>query len=238
MADRPHVTCLMLSSIDGRLHPSCYTASPDGRVEDWSRIYADRHDALRTDAWLVGRVTMAEMAKGEPHPQPVPTTPQRPIHKAPAATAPYAVAFDAAARLHFIAPDIGGDHVIVLLGHDVSDEHLAELVADGISYIVAPDRSFDAAAMLDLLKREFGVERLALEGGGGINGTMIAAGLVDELHVLVAPALDGNDGRQGIVIAADGGLKDKVTLSLLGSETCGHGTVLLRYAVAPAPTPT
>lgn len=236
MSDRPHVTCLMVSSIDGRLHPSCYTTSPDGTVEDWNTVYAKLHDALGADAWLVGRVTMAEMVKGEPHPQPAGNAPDRPIHKAAGASSPYAVAFDQGARLHFTRPDIGGDHVVVLLGHDVPDDHLAELAGDGISYVVAPTASYDAAALLGALKREFGVGRLALEGGGGINGTMIAAGLVDELHVLVAPALDGDDGRQGIVIAPDGGLKAKVTLSLLGSETRAHGMVLLRYAVTAAAT--
>lgn len=234
MSDRPYVTCLMISSVDGRLHPSCYTANPDGAVEDWNNVYAELHDALDADAWLVGRVTMAEMAKGEFHPRPADAAPDRPVHKAPGASPPFAVAFDRDARLHFAKPDIGGDHVVMLLGHDVSDEHLAELAGDGISYVTAPAAAFDAGAMLGVLKREFGVERLALEGGGGTNGTMIAAGLVDEFHVLVAPALDGQDGRQGIVIAADGGLKGKASLSLLGSETRAHGTVLLRYAVSAA----
>lgn len=49
--------------------------------------------------------------------------------------------------------------------------------------------------MLDVLGRELGIRRLLLEGGG-INGSFFAAGLVDELSVIIAPALDGqSDGR-------------------------------------------
>lgn len=42
--------------------------------------------------------------------------------------------------------------------------------------------------------RERGVERLLVEGGGELNWKMVRAGLVDELHVTVAPALLG--GRE------------------------------------------
>jgi riboflavin biosynthesis pyrimidine reductase len=49
--------------------------------------------------------------------------------------------------------------------------------------------------MLDVLGRELGIRRLLPEGGG-INGSFFAAGLVDELSVIIAPALDGqSDGR-------------------------------------------
>jgi riboflavin biosynthesis pyrimidine reductase len=34
------------------------------------------------------------------------------------------------------------------------------------------------------------VKRLLLEGGGGANGAFLRAGLVDELHVILCPAVD------------------------------------------------
>jgi len=43
---KPHVSILMLTSIDGRLHPSRFTESPDGTRRDWSerirRVVPDR----------------------------------------------------------------------------------------------------------------------------------------------------------------------------------------------------
>lgn len=234
MADRPHVACLMISSIDGRLHPSCYTASPDGTVDDWNALYEEAHASLEVDAWIIGRVTMAEMAKGEAHPGDENATPPRPVHKADGAAKPFAIAPDSDARLHFGEPDVGGDHVIVLLGKDVSKAHLAELVRDGVSYIIADDARVDLAAALATLKSEFGIERLALEGGGGINGAMIESGLVDTLDVIVVPALDGAADRQGIVISPTDGLKGKIELSLVACEPRAHGAVMLRYDVAAA----
>jgi hypothetical protein len=60
---KPHVTILMETSIDGRLHPSRFTASPDGTRRDWSGQYEKVHASLGANAWLVGRVTMAEMSR-------------------------------------------------------------------------------------------------------------------------------------------------------------------------------
>ena len=65
---KPYVVCLMETSLDGRLHPSRFTAGPQGGRADWGRLYEQVHSTLKADARLVGRVTMVEMAKGVPHP--------------------------------------------------------------------------------------------------------------------------------------------------------------------------
>ncbi len=98
---------------------------------------------------------------------------------------------------------MGGDPVVVLLGRDVPDHHLAELAADGISYVVAEDEAMDVGAMLEVLGRELGIERLLLEGGGHVNGSFLAAGLVDEISLLIAPAIDGGEGITGVFDAAE-----------------------------------
>jgi riboflavin biosynthesis pyrimidine reductase len=229
---KPHVACLMMSSIDGRLHPSRYTASPDGTRKDWSGIYERLHDAMAADAWLVGRVTMAELSKAGAHSAAAGAAAIRPVHVAAKADS-YAVAVDRTGKLHFDKGDVGGDHVIALLGADVSDEHLAELAGDGVSYVLAETAEIDLAAALDTLSSCFGIHRVLLEGGGGINGSMLAAGLVDELHVLVAPALDGGDGIQGIVSHGADGLAGKVTLSFRSATPLEHGIVHLTYDLRP-----
>ncbi len=48
--------------------------------------------------------------------------------------------------------------------------------------------------MLETLNREFGIARLLVEGGGRINGSLLKAGAVDELSLLLAPAVDGLAG--------------------------------------------
>ena len=231
MSELPRVICHMMSSLDGGLHPSRYTESPVGSKKEWDAAYEAVHETLGGDAWLVGRVTMAEMAKGEPHPPSDYASVERSIHIACRDTERYAVAVDPSAKLHFRKPDINGDAVIVLLGSEVTDAHLAELASDGISYVVADDPKIDLFESLKTLRAKFGIERLLLEGGGGINGSFFAAGLVDELSLIVAPALVGRVNEQGFVADGDEGLKGKVQLSLIGFEPLDHELLHLRYSV-------
>jgi riboflavin biosynthesis pyrimidine reductase len=234
-AVKPFVSILMVTSLDGSLHPSRFTSSPDGTRRDWSAEYEKVHASLGSDAWLVGRLTMAEMSKAAAHPPSKPGAVRRPIHMGKSGAATFAVALDPSGKVHFDRDDVGGDHVIVLLGKDASDSHLAELAADGVSYIVAEKSEIDLAAALDVLARQFGIKHLVVEGGAATNGAFLAAGLVDELRILVAPALEAAENVQGIVTWR-GGLAGKVRLQFKSADVLGHGVVQLRYAALPAET--
>ena len=228
---KPHVICHMMVSLDGRIHPSRWTASPEGDRQAWSKVYEDVHATFAADAWLVGRVTMAEMSKGVPHAPGGPVEVIRPAHFANRKAGSYAIAFDRGGKLHFAKSDVGGDHVVVLLGPDVGDDHLAELASDGISYVVAPDQEMAPGPLLELLGRELGIKRLLLEGGGNVNGSLLAAGVVDEVSLLVAPAIDGALGVTGVFeVPEPTGLAGKVRLRLTSSAALVHGIVHLRYA--------
>ncbi len=222
----------MMVSLDGRIHPSRWTVSPDGNRKDWTTVYEEVHGTLAGDAWLVGRVTMGEMSKGTPHPPPVAGKVARPHHFAKRDAGTYAIAFDRSGKLHFAKSDVGGDHVVVLLGPGVPDAHLAELAGDGISYVVAADEAMAPRKLFELLGRELGIKRLLVEGGGNVNGSLMAAGVVDEISLLVAPAIDGALGVTGAFEVPDAaGLAGKVRLRFVASEALAHGVVHLRYAV-------
>lgn len=226
---KPEIVCLMMSSLDGGLHPSKWTESPDGGRKEWSALYQQIHEELQGDAWLVGRVTMAEMAKGGPHPPQSAGSVERPNHFADRKANNYAIALDTSGKLHFTRADIEGDHIVVILGNTVPDTHLAELAADGISYIVSPSVDIDLPAALDVLEKELGIRKLLLEGGAAINGAFFAADLIDELYLLVAPALDGSGGQP--IVTFEGGLAGKTQLSFISAETKDNGAVALRYRV-------
>ena len=229
---KPHVSILMVTSIDGRLHPSRFTASPDGTRRDWSGQYEKVHASLQANAWLVGRVTMAEMSKAGPHAPPGPWKVERPIRVAKSDATTFAIALDSSGKLHFQGAKLSGDHVIVLVGRDTPDSHLAELAADGVSYVVSAGAEFDFPSMLDVLAREFGITHLVVEGGAKTNGAFLAAQVVDELRVLVAPALDGAEHVQGIVDYRNG-LAGVVRLQFKSADVLDHGVVQLTYAVLP-----
>ncbi len=60
---KPHVICLMAASVDGRTTPSRWR--PQGAS---GGLFEKVHDELGGDAWLIGRVTGSEFAKGKPYP--------------------------------------------------------------------------------------------------------------------------------------------------------------------------
>jgi hypothetical protein len=57
---KPHVICLMTSSVDGRTLHSRWRPKGAGAA-----LFEEVHDELAGDAWLVGRVTGQEFAKGK-----------------------------------------------------------------------------------------------------------------------------------------------------------------------------
>jgi len=221
----------MLSSVDGRLHASKWTKSPDGNPKEWSALYEEYQDTLGADAWLVGRTTMAEMSKAKAHPVSEGAAPSRPVHRVETSTRRFAIAVDTSGSLHFDRPTVAGNDVLVVLGSEVSDDHLRELTADGVSYVVSAKPEIDLAALLDTLASTFGIERLALEGGAAINGSFFAAGLVDELQVIVAPGLDARIGAQGIIENGEDGLTGRVELAFTSCHVMKSGCVRLTYAV-------
>src|SRR6202166_2590302 len=173
---KPHVICLMASSVDGRTLHSRWR--PKGSGAD---LFESVHDELAGDAWLVGRVTGQEFAKGKPYPTSTKGSfPRQPWFVRRDAKA-YGVVLDAQGKIAWGRSDIGGDPIVVVLSRQVSDAHLAGLRAEGVSYIFAGATALDLGLALEILNRELGVKRLLLEGGGGANGAFLPAGLVAEL---------------------------------------------------------
>jgi hypothetical protein len=62
-AMKPYVICLMACSVDGRTLPSRWR--PEGAAGD---VFERVHDKLAGDAWVIGRVTGQEFAKGKSYP--------------------------------------------------------------------------------------------------------------------------------------------------------------------------
>ncbi|OLP52932.1 riboflavin deaminase [Rhizobium rhizosphaerae] len=230
---KPTLICLMITSPDGSLHPSRWTTSPDGTKADWHRLYEALHARHQGNAWLVGRTTMAEMSKAGPHPVADAPAPERPAHFADRTATSFALAIDRSGKLHFKEGTLYGDHLVVLLGPDVPDSHLAELAADGVSYLVSETSDMDVGAMLEVLNRELGIARILVEGGAATNGALMAAGLVDELSLVVAPALEARTGSDRVVEHGPEGLAGKASLSLIACEKLDHGAVHLHYKVLP-----
>ncbi|GJE77906.1 MULTISPECIES: RibD family protein [Methylorubrum] len=231
--DRPYTVCHMTTSVDGRI-----------KVRRWKTVDADAHyeevhGTLGGDAWMCGRITMQGYAdSAQPLPEAPPEEPvSREDHVAKADASGYAVALDARGAMDWGARnDITGDHVVVVTTHQASDDRLRRLRAGGQSYILAGEREVDFALALRKLKALFGIERLLVEGGGRINGSLLKAGLIDELSLLLAPAVDGVFGTPAL-FDFDGEEADsmgaRLRLTRTAFEPFDDGTVWLRYRVEP-----
>jgi riboflavin biosynthesis pyrimidine reductase len=228
---KPHVVCLMLSSLDGRLGSGRSGEGAEEEIKARGKAFEAAHDEIGGDAWIIGRVTGAEMSKAEAHPPAEFEAPPRPAHFARRDAAAYGIILDPSGKLHFDKSDIGGDHVVVLLGSGVPDAHLAELRGDGVSYLVSDGAGIDLARALDILGRELGLKRVLLEGGGGVNGAFLKAGLVDEVVVLIWPSINGITGERAIFEAGEEGLANALSLEPTGCEARAGGVVWLRYRV-------
>ena len=225
---KPHVICHMSASVDGRTLPSRWR--PEGASA--GGLYERLHQELAGDAWLVGRVTGQEFAKGKAYPAHTDQTfPREPWFTQRDAEA-YGVVLDAHGKIAWARADIGGDPIVVVLTERVSDAHLAGLRADGVSYIFAGRTELDIRLALEILNRELEIKRLLVEGGDGANGAFLRAGLVDEISLIVYPAVDGAKGAPSVFDSSEAEAAQPAPVQSMMLESCRKldgGAVWLRY---------
>lgn len=230
---KPHVICHMASSVDGRI-----------KIKQWSHVgavdkaYESVHEALDGDAWICGRVTMQGYAEGKaPPPYDGPPIAREDFIAKRDADG-YAIGLDAHAKMHWgDRNDITGDHVVMVLTEAASEAHLDALRRSGVSYIFGGRDRIDIPRVLDKLVETFGIKRLLVEGGGRINGSFFTAGVIDELSLLLAPAVDGLMGTPAVFDYEDAasGLTPKAfKLTLTAHKLMEDGIMCLRYALERA----
>jgi len=196
---RPYVICHMAPSVDGRIVPARWNLP--------ASLYAEYERTARTfdaDAWMIGRISMEPYAGRA-------KVPKRKIRTAIPRTdfiarndaESYAIALDPSGKLTWKSNAIDGEHVITVLTENVSDDYLAFLRSKGVSYLFAGRTGVNLKSALEKLATRFGIETLLLEGGGKINGSFLAADLIDELSVLVAPVADGSIGTPTLFDASE-----------------------------------
>ncbi len=216
----------MMESVDGRI--DCAMTEKI----DSSDSYYEALDSLGCPTQLMGKVTLQMHYVGY---QPFTCNDQAPIgrkaaHKAVSAEG-YTIAMDTRGTLDWRGGECDGRPLLVITSEDCPKEYLDAMAAKGISWITSGSGRIDLKAAMEVLGSEFGVKRVAIVGGGHINGAFLQAGLIDEVSVMIGP---GIDGRKGMTAVYDG-IEDRdfgpVLLDLRSIERVGTGTVWLRYAV-------
>lgn len=226
---RPRVICHMVASVDGRIATDGWPLTDEARSH-----YEAVHASYHADGWICGGVTMEPFARHLRRDAEVAKEYLGALLRedfiAPGDHESFAFAVDSSGRLAWESNDIEGDHVVAILTERVSDEYLAFLRKRGVSYLLAGAREVDLAVALEKVGATFNVKTLMLEGGGHINGGMLAAGLIDEVSLLVAPVVDGRIGTPAL-FDIDAGTVTPVRLALEAVERRADDMLWLRYRV-------
>src|SRR6266849_6439830 len=94
---------------------------------------------------------------------------------------------------------------------DASESTLAALREVGVEIFAVGDGRVDLCAAMTIL-HDVGIRRVVVEGGGTLNFELLRLGLVDEVHMFIAPMIFG--GKSALTLADGAGLAHGTELKL------------------------
>jgi len=196
---RPRLTIYNEISLDGRV---------EGFETDVGRYYRLGF-RWRSDAILMGSVTAQAFGPAEPSDQ------QMRMMPAPARLPVFSGFEDLVyePRPLLVVPDSGGKvrnwihalaqpwygSIVVLVARVTPPAYLEYLTRRNISYLSTGGDRVDLPAALEQLNIRYGVQSIRTDGGGSLNGVLLASGLADEVTVIVNPSVSANPGSQCFV---------------------------------------
>ena len=205
-----------MSLLDGRI--DCDVTE---KIETGDEYY-DALNQLDCSSTLMGRVTMQmHYASAEPYDvqnnQPV----GEECFNIAIRTKGYIIAIDTKGRLKWPHNQFDGMPLLVITSEECPKEYLDTLTKQYISWIAVGKGSIDLKRAMEILRAEFGIERLSVTGGGNINAAFLKEGLLDEVSMMWCA---GIDGRSGMVAAFDGLPQDfpPTKLHLISVEKLGE----------------
>jgi riboflavin biosynthesis pyrimidine reductase len=132
-------------------------------------------------------------------------------------------------------PGWGGWHTLHLVSHAVAPEYLAHLRRSVIPYLIGGEKHVDLGLVLEKMHARLGVECVVSTAGSRLNGALLRAGLVDEIHLVLLPAVIGGYATPTLFRSPDLGPDDwPVELELVTAESESSGRVSLHYRVCPS----
>lgn len=199
LEDRAYVEIHMMQSIDGKATGD-FWKKPDvvEGIKEFHKLYSK----IKSNAFALGRVTMAEMNKEKPD---LSKYKDKEIleHK------DFVVPLEKDAKYYFVSYDSKGtlayetnvkntaawakDGTVMIcqylevLSDEVSNEYLHYCQEKRISYIFAGKNKIDIRTSLEKLKKLFGVDKLVLQGGPTIDGAFICDDLIDAISIIIVP---------------------------------------------------
>ena len=221
--NKPYIICHMMTAVDGRI--DCAMTEQLPGVQEYYSIL----DSLDAPTRVSGRVTAEfEMAlPGKFLSETETPLSKEAFHKAATADG-YEVVADTHGTLLWDDQANTKRPILILTSERVNREYLDYLTGKHISWIACGKEHIDLKRACEILADEFSIERMAVVGGGHINAVFLAAGLLDEISILIGA---GVDGRGGMSAVFDGLPMDRpvTPLKLEQVQSFESGAVWIRY---------
>ncbi len=222
--NKPYIICHMMTSIDGRIDCGM-TAQLRGNNEYYSAL-----SAINAPTRISGRVTaQTELSNGH-----LVTNNSAPLGKEAfgknASAKAYEIVMDTKGRTSWGNDTGAAKPHLIITSEQVSTAYLKDLDAKGISWIATGKDHIDLARAMSILADQFNVDRLAIVGGGKINGGFLDAGLIDELSIVIGPGADGRINQPSLF---DGRPVNRrpISLKLKNIQSYDDGAIWVRYTV-------
>lgn len=219
---RPYIICHMVQSIDGRI--ACDMVDKISGDEYYTAL-----DALECNAFIEGKHSYQIHCCGFDDfiSKPSSNIDAEKFHVA-SKSDKYNISIDTKGTLKWDNCDNNGR--ICIVSEQVSLDYLTYLEQLDISYIATGKESVNLPRAMEILASEFEVKRVAVVGGGKINGAFMTAGLVNELSAMIAPGIDGRIGQPALF---DFNCNDKdyipVKVKIKEIKTFPNDVIWIRY---------
>jgi 2,5-diamino-6-(ribosylamino)-4(3H)-pyrimidinone 5'-phosphate reductase len=122
--------------------------------------------------------------------------------------------------------------ILVLCSRSTPPEYLDFLEERNIKYMIIGYDKVDLATALEELNIQFKVKTVRVDSGGSLNGALLRDDLVEEVCVLIHPAMVGGTSNNSIYTAPDlTSTEGVLDLKLLKMEKLKNEIILLHYRI-------
>jgi 2,5-diamino-6-(ribosylamino)-4(3H)-pyrimidinone 5'-phosphate reductase len=129
-------------------------------------------------------------------------------------------------------PGWDGWHTLHLVSHGAPPEYLAHLRRLQIPYLISGEQQVDLGRILEKMSALLGIECIVSTAGSRLNGALLRAGLVDEISLVLLPAVIGGSATPTLFRSPELGPEDwPVRLELLSAKTEPTDRVCLHYRI-------
>jgi len=223
---RPYVIINIAMTVDGKIDTFERLGAKISSADDWQRV-----DRLRaeSDAVMVGGRTLIEE-----DPRLTVKSPELRKERLARGLAENPVKVGVVSEA-ILAPESrfinkGPAQVLIFTAERTSQAQLKTLEDAGVEVFICGEQRVDLTSMLGKLK-DLGIKHLLVEGGGTLNSALIRDGLVDEIHIYIAPLIFG--GAETPTLADGVGLirGSAIQLQTDAVDLLDDGGVIIRYRV-------